>query len=56
MTVVSSKSCLSEECRSCLPVRDYQLIIQKTWGLSSDNTEGLVAIIGHMNPHGIVIT
>ena len=56
MTVVSSQARISEEYRSCLPVRVYQVIIQKAWGLSGDNTEVLVAIIGHVNPHCIGTT
>ena len=39
--VVSGQARLSEEYRSSLPVRVCQVIIQKAWGLSGDNTEGL---------------
>jgi len=39
-----------------MPIRVCQVIIQKAWGLAGDNTEGLVAIIGHMNLHGIGTT
>ena len=39
--VMSSQAHLSEEYRSWLPVRICQVIIQKAWGLSGDNTAGL---------------